>query len=697
MPPTVQLRSSPGGRTKCSGHSTENTAPRRSPDEHRQLGRIVQPSAYGPPDRDRERARPGTVRFDRVRPFGQPAEQARCRPRSRGRQAQDDPARGRRESRLRRQRHRNPASRSLLYGLHHRCALCAVRRPFAFSHHRIGQSPRFSYLEVPERDSRESQPRRDEPSRIRPAAGAPRVYPACEGGERAPGRRFGNRHPAPDQARPLRTVSGSKKRGRFPPLQGSLPLTKVCSGGKYSYLLADLMSMRFVDSFRPRAFGAAILTFVMLLGSQAAERAGKASADRATGKAARPKHLPLDRLGYVALKTPANSQYLRDRIIVKLGPAQTPVNGGARTALSFGIPGLDQVAQRYSVAGIARVFPEAKAPVREGEVDLTRFYVMKYSSPVDPFSAAKELSDLPEVDYAEPWFIYPTNGAQAFTPNDSLYLLQWAMGVIRADSAWSVSQGDTSVVVGIVDTGVQWDHPDLAANIWINPDISSEIGMVPLNAGIHDADDHRGIPLAYAPGAVGADYSHGPLQQIERVVGGECLSAVRGVDEPWFGVIDFGEIRKFFRGAEGIDRGGVFHDVEPGQVDFAFTHGRLRLREYARNARHGIALGDLVKARDTKGERRPRSAVDRRLSGAEFDDDPVAEVLAVCRRFQGDIPEPVEREMLWPGGFPRRAVGGCLACAFCGLGTKQHHEGQDSRTEGPGPEGVDETHAHEVC
>ena len=229
------------------------------------------------------------------------------------------------------------------------------------------------------------------------------------------------------------------------------------------------MSMRFVDSFRPRAFGAAILTFVMLLGSQAAERAGKASADRATGKAARPKHLPLDRLGYVALKTPANSQYLRDRIIVKLGPAQTPVNGGARTALSFGIPGLDQVAQRYSVAGIARVFPEAKAPVREGEVDLTRFYVMKYSSPVDPFSAAKELSDLPEVDYAEPWFIYPTNGAQAFTPNDSLYLLQWAMGVIRADSAWSVSQGDTSVVVGIVDTGVQWDHPDLAANIWINP------------------------------------------------------------------------------------------------------------------------------------------------------------------------------------------------------------------------------------
>src|SRR5262249_48610015 len=31
------------------------------------------------------------------------------------------------------------------------------------------------------------------------------------------------------------------------------------------------------------------------------------------------------------------------------------------------------------------------------------------------------------------------------------------------------TQGDTTVLIGIVDTGVQWDHPDLAANIWINP------------------------------------------------------------------------------------------------------------------------------------------------------------------------------------------------------------------------------------
>ena len=40
---------------------------------------------------------------------------------------------------------------------------------------------------------------------------------------------------------------------------------------------------------------------------------------------------------------------------------------------------------------------------------------------------------------------------------------------IQAGDAWDISKGDTSVWIGIVDCGVQVTHPDLAANIWINP------------------------------------------------------------------------------------------------------------------------------------------------------------------------------------------------------------------------------------
>jgi subtilisin family serine protease len=204
------------------------------------------------------------------------------------------------------------------------------------------------------------------------------------------------------------------------------------------------------------------------------------------------------------MKTPENSMYLPGRVIVKLGPSAAVAKG----ARSFGIAALDAFAQKYSVESVAPVFPDARVP-GNGTVDLTKFYVLKYSSPVDAFSAARELSALADVDYAEPWFIYRTNDAPAFTPNDSLYPLQWALTRIRADSAWGVSQGDTSVVIGIVDTGVEWDHPDLVGNIWFNP------GETGLDGAGHDKrfngidddgdgkiDDWRGWDFA------GADFTN---------------------------------------------------------------------------------------------------------------------------------------------------------------------------------------------
>jgi len=176
------------------------------------------------------------------------------------------------------------------------------------------------------------------------------------------------------------------------------------------------------------------------------------------------KRLPLDGVPAVVMKTRENSQYLPNRVIVKLMPQANP----SLSKSALGIASIDRILSRTAGASASQLFPTATATMRPDDVDLSLMYTVSYSSPNDPFSLAEELSKLPEVQYAEPWFIYPL-ARVAFTPNDSLYSQQWSLQKINAPAAWDITKGDSTIVIAIVDSGVEWTHPDLATNIWINP------------------------------------------------------------------------------------------------------------------------------------------------------------------------------------------------------------------------------------
>jgi subtilisin family serine protease len=77
------------------------------------------------------------------------------------------------------------------------------------------------------------------------------------------------------------------------------------------------------------------------------------------------------------------------------------------------------------------------------------------------------------VRYAEPNYIVhaisPVRRPLALAPNDPMYSQLYGMTKISAPAAWDVTTGSRGVVVGVVDTGIDYNHPDLAANVWSNP------------------------------------------------------------------------------------------------------------------------------------------------------------------------------------------------------------------------------------
>ena len=117
------------------------------------------------------------------------------------------------------------------------------------------------------------------------------------------------------------------------------------------------------------------------------------------------------------------------------------------------------------------------------EINLFHIRLNTSHSRVTTLSQVKTLHDMPFVEYAEPNLIRHSDQV----PNDPLFLDQWGLhntgqlspyppffpGIFDADidapEAWDVEIGDPRTILAIIDTGTDYTHPDLAANIWTNP------------------------------------------------------------------------------------------------------------------------------------------------------------------------------------------------------------------------------------
>jgi subtilisin family serine protease len=107
-----------------------------------------------------------------------------------------------------------------------------------------------------------------------------------------------------------------------------------------------------------------------------------------------------------------------------------------------------------------------------------------------------------------------------FVPNDPSLNLQWGLDAVNAYEAWDITGGSHEVVVAILDTGIDWTHPDIAPNIWSDSDGYHGYNFIannriPMDDNVNSYDGNVWVPGTntyhgtHVAGVVGAAMNNG--------------------------------------------------------------------------------------------------------------------------------------------------------------------------------------------
>jgi hypothetical protein len=210
---------------------------------------------------------------------------------------------------------------------------------------------------------------------------------------------------------------------------------------------------------------------------------------------------------------PAGLEFSPTRLIVKLKPeADRKVNlGKVGGKVTTGLTQLDNLNLRFNVTRQEKLFKEFKETALKLD-EFSSVYILEVPEGTDLKKMQREYQRLPEVEYVEldyklelfeepddplfphQWYLNNLGTAQNDSQGyygidrDAGHALVIKFGIEDADidalEAWERNDETTVPLVGIIDTGVDLDHEDLADNVWTNP------GEIPDNAV---DDDHNGF------------------------------------------------------------------------------------------------------------------------------------------------------------------------------------------------------------
>ncbi len=192
-------------------------------------------------------------------------------------------------------------------------------------------------------------------------------------------------------------------------------------------------------------------------------------------------------------------------VIVKLRDIARITSTGTTT----GVASLDARAARYGVRTVTPFIAApavlSKAPATAAAATVRSLVKIVYDADADPRAVARDFMTDPAVDYAEPYYVFPLQ----HTPNDPRLSQQWALAMMKMQEAWDVTTGDSTILIGSVDSGVDWTHEDLNPAIYRNPGEWGTSGELSTN-GIDD-DGNGKIDDWHGWDFIGAGSAQAPL------------------------------------------------------------------------------------------------------------------------------------------------------------------------------------------
>ncbi len=132
--------------------------------------------------------------------------------------------------------------------------------------------------------------------------------------------------------------------------------------------------------------------------------------------------------------------------------------------------GLNQYISSIGGTQLYKLFPNAKQPdfkmmqQAEQPADITLIYRITYTAQLPMQKIINVLKSYGLFEYVEPNFIMQ----KMYTPNDPSAATQWYINALKANQAWDITQGDTNMVIGITDSGLDTNHLDLRPNVKFN-------------------------------------------------------------------------------------------------------------------------------------------------------------------------------------------------------------------------------------